>query len=170
MIGDITISVIKLLCKITVKQDKGLTVLEIMFTLLFAPIAFPISDFDYDDCIGTGLSDAIMESLSTYATLGLTMLIWMGVTIAAMIIVHFVCKKDKEGSKKLMAIAGCVLLIMGFLYFCLAMIFIVLAFLGTLKSIATGLLTGIGGIIEALELYAAIREAKDTTEKATGQI
>lgn len=97
VLADLVISVSKLFCRITNAQDKALTFLEILLTLLFAPIAFPISDFDYDECLGTGLSDSIMNSLGTYATLGLTMLLWIAVIVGAILVVKCVCKKDSEG-------------------------------------------------------------------------
>lgn len=134
-------------------------------TLLFAPIAFPVSDFEYEDCLGTGLSDSIMESLGTYATLGLTMILWFVIIVASMIVIACVCKKNKEGMKKLMGLGVCALVILTLVYVGLALLFIGLALLGTVNSLATGLLTGFSGIIEALELYMAIRDLQDVKNK-----
>ena len=162
---DFVISVYKLLADITDAQDKLLTLIEIILTFLFAPIAFPVSDFDYDVCLGTGLSDSIMESLSTYATLGLTMLLWFFIIVGVLIVVAIVCKKNEKAKKDLFKIGGCVLCILILIYAVLALLFIALALLGTLNSLATGLLTGFSGVIEGLELYMAFREVQDTKNK-----
>ena len=165
LIIDFGISVYKLVVPITDQQDKVLTVIEIILTFLFAPIAFPVSDFDYGICIATGLSDSIMESLDSYAQVGLTMLLWAIIVIAAMIIVRLVCKKNEEAKKGLTQIGACILVIIIFVYGALALLFIVLAFLGTLNSLATGILTGFSGVIEGIELYMAVRETQDVSNK-----
>ncbi len=165
LVLDLTIAIYKLVAKLTAAQDKALTLLEIVLTFLFAPIAFPVADFDYDDCIATGLSDSIMDDLSTYATLGLTMLIWMIVILACMVLIKVVCKKDKEGSAKLLKIGLIVLFVFIVLYGILALLFLVLAFLGTVESLATGAVTGFSGIVEGVELYVAFRETQDVSNK-----
>lgn len=88
-----------------------------------------------------------MNSLGTYATLGLTMLLWIAVVVGAIIVVKCVCKKDSEGQKKLMGCGALILIIILLFYLGLALLFIVLALLGTITSLATGLVTGIGGVI-----------------------
>ena len=106
-----------------------------------------------------------MESLGTYATLGLTMILWFVIIVASMIVIACVCKKNKEGMKKLMGLGVCALVILTLVYVGLALLFIGLALLGTVNSLATGLLTGFSGIIEALELYMAIRDLQDVKNK-----
>ena len=165
LVIDFGISVFKLVVPISDKQDKILTVIEIILTFLFAPIAFPVSDFDYGECIATGLSDSIMESLDSYATVGFTMLLWALIVIAAIIIVRLVCRKNEEAKKSLTQLGTCVLVVIFFVYGALALLFIVLALLGTLNSLATGLLTGFSGIIEGIELYMAVREVQDVSNK-----
>lgn len=162
---DCGISVYKLVFPITDRQDKILTVVEIILTFLFAPIAFPVSDFGYEECIVTGLSDSIMESLDSYATVGFTMLLWALIVIAAIVVVRLVCMKNEEAKKGLTQIGACVLTVIIFVYGALALLFIVLAFLGTLNSLATGLLTGVGGVVEFIELYMAFREVQDVSNK-----
>ena len=44
---DFGISVFKLVGRISQRTDKILTMAEILLTFLFAPIAFPVSDFEY---------------------------------------------------------------------------------------------------------------------------
>ena len=61
--------------------------------------------------------------------------------------VKCVCKKDSEGQKKLMGCGALILIIILLFYLGLALLFIVLALLGTITSLATGLVTGIGGVI-----------------------
>lgn len=69
-----------------------------------------------------------------------------------------------------MGCGGLILIVICLFYLGLALLFIVLALLGTITSLATGLVTGIGGVIEGIELYAAFREVQDTAQKATGRI
>ena len=70
-----------------------------------------------------------MNSLGTYATLGLTMLLWIAVVVGAIIVVKCVCKKDSEGQKKLMGCGALILIIILLFYLGLALLFIVLAVL-----------------------------------------
>lgn len=98
-----------------------------------------------------------MNDLGTYATLGLTMLLWIAVIVGAIIVIKCICKKGSEGEKKLVGCGALVLVVICLFYFALALLFIVLALLGTITSLATGLVTGIGGVIEGIELYAAFR-------------
>ena len=150
LILDFCISVYKLFGNISEKMDKRLTGAEIVLTFLFAPIAFPVSDFDYSECVATGLSDSIMESLDSYSTLGLTMLIWIGVIIGAMVLIQLVCRKDSENKQGLLKCGATILFIILLIYGILALLFLVLAFMGTLNSLLTGIATGIGGIVELI--------------------
>lgn len=155
---DLTLSVAKLACKITDKADKAMTTAEIILTFLFAPIAFPVSDFDYDTCVGTGLTDSIMESLGTYATLGLSLLLYVFIIVAVLLVIVCVCKKNKKAIEGLGKIGICAIIIIMLIYLVVALIFVVLALLGTAESLATGLLTGFAGVVEGLELYVAFRD------------
>ena len=165
LILDFCISVYKLFGYISEKMDKRLTAAEIILIFLFVPLAFSFSDFDYSECVATGLSDSIMESLDSYSKLGLTMLIWIGVIIGAMVLILLVCWKDSENKEGLLKLGLIILFVILLVYAILALLFLVLAFMGTLISLLTGLAMGIGGIVEFIILCQAFREEQDVSSK-----
>lgn len=119
-------------------------------TFLFAPLCFPLADFDYDDCIATGLSDDVMNKLGTYSSVGFTMLIALAIIIGVVIVLHVVCKKFDETKKKWVNCFMGFGYLIALFYVIIAFMFLIFAFLGTLVSLGTGILVGVGGIIEGI--------------------
>ena len=169
--ADLSMSIVKLVKKKMEKSNSILmTKVQVLLTFLMAPIAFPITDFTYEDCLKTGLTDTVMNHLPEFAIMALITLLVIAAIIIVLLVVLLACKEklnNSDDENKKCCTCSTVLQVFFFIvYFVVAATFLVLGFFGSLNSLVTAVVTTFSGFVEIFKFALESCKTEDPAEDA----